>query len=153
MRNAYTLLDFGNWIDGSNERDDPYVQMLPLTNVNTARSNFVRARLNGTDSIASSQYALLPPEQMQRSPVSDEERRTKYKAMILSRWPYIFAGCLVFVILLVGCCVWRCCCRKRRAAKKKTSPYQEKGDGTVYVALGSREAHSQHSLHSKGYGA
>jgi len=37
--------------------------------------------------------------------------------MILSRWPYILTGCLVFVLLLLGLCIWKCCCRKKGAKK------------------------------------
>ena len=41
--------------------------------------------------------------------------------MILSRWPYIFVGCLVFVLICVGLITWRCCVarRRRREAKSK----------------------------------
>ena len=34
--------------------------------------------------------------------------------MILSRWPDIFVGCLVFVLLVIALITWRCCVRRRR---------------------------------------
>lgn len=115
LRNAYTLLDFGDWIDVSSKKQaDPYIQLLSVTNPATAHSDFVKVRLGGVDTTGASQYALLPPNQMTHSPVSEEEKKKKYQEMILSRWPYILLGCLVFTLGLTGYCVWRCCCRKNR---------------------------------------
>jgi hypothetical protein len=45
----------------------------------------------------------------------------KYQEMVLSRWPYILAGCAVLVVLLLGLIVWRCCCRSRRAKKSRAT--------------------------------
>ncbi len=42
--------------------------------------------------------------------------------MVLSRWPYIFVGCLVFVLICIGLITWRCCVarrRRREAAKSR----------------------------------
>ena len=46
---------------------------------------------------------------------------SRYEEMILSRWPYIFVGCLAFVLIVVGLIIWRCCVRRkqRRAARAK----------------------------------
>ncbi|KAJ3553823.1 hypothetical protein NP233_g12560 [Leucocoprinus birnbaumii] len=113
LRNAYTLLDSGDWIS-SGKQGDPYIQLLSVTNPAAAHSDFVKARLGGVDTSGSSQYALLPASQMQHSPVSEEEKKKKYQEMILSRWPYILLGCLVFTLGLTGYCIWRCCCRRNR---------------------------------------
>ncbi|KAF5343209.1 hypothetical protein D9758_013441 [Tetrapyrgos nigripes] len=115
LRNAYTLMSYGSWVEGSS---DPYISLLPLTDPNEAHSSFVTARLEGQDTSASSQYNLLPPDQLQHSPVSAEEKKKKYQEMILSRWPYIFAGCLIFVLLVVGLVIWRCCCRRNKNKNK-----------------------------------
>jgi len=115
VRNAYTLMSFNSWASGSN---DPYVQLLPTTSLSAAHSDFVSLRLGGQDTSADSQYALLPSDQMQHSPVSAEEKKKKYQEMVLSRWPYIFVGCLAFVLIVTGCVIWRCCCRKRRERNK-----------------------------------
>lgn len=85
-----------------------------MTNPATAHSDFVKVRLGGVDTTGDSEYALLSVDQMQHSPVSEEEKKKKYQEMILSRWPYILLGCLVFTLGLTGYCVWRCCCRKNR---------------------------------------
>lgn len=125
VRNAYTLLDFGSWIDGGNDQQSTFIQMVPLTDVNVARRSFIQARLGGTDTISDSRWTLLPANQMQHSPISDEEKKKKYQEMILSRWPYIFAGSFVLLLLLIGCCIWRCC-KRRRARKAKAAKTADK---------------------------
>lgn len=123
VRNTYTLLDFGNWIDiDSKEADHPYVQLASVTDPAIAHNEFVKVRLGGVDTTGDSKWQLLPPDQMQHSPVSDEEKKKRYQEMVLSRWPYILLGCLVFTLGLTGYCVWRCCCRKGR---------KKGGDGKV----------------------
>ena len=42
---------------------------------------------------------------------------SRYEEMILSRWPYIFVGCLAFVLIVSGLIIWRCCCRRRGTGK------------------------------------
>ena len=120
VRNAYTLLDFGSWIDGGADQQSAFIQMLPVTTVADSRRDFVQVRLGGNDTISDPRWALLPASQMQHSPISAEEKKKMYQEMILSRWPYIFAGCFVFVLIVSGCCIWRCCKRRkaRLAAKK-----------------------------------
>jgi len=120
MRNTYTLLDYGDWIkDSSVDQGDPFVQLLSVTDAAAAHKDFVKIRLSGVDTTGDSAHALLPANQMQHSPVSKEEKKKMYEEKVLSRWPYILVGCLVFVLLVTGLIIWRCCvCRKRRAARK-----------------------------------
>ncbi|KAJ6549499.1 aspartic peptidase domain-containing protein [Mycena sp. CBHHK59/15] len=135
LRNAYTLMDFGDWVDNaSTDRVDPYIQLLPLTNAASAHADFVKVRLGGVDTSGSSQYTLLPSSQQQHSPVSEAEKKAKYEEMILSRWPYILVGCLVFVVLLVGLIVWRCCCRRGKKNKKGAKGFFEQKSQT-YLPL------------------
>jgi len=127
VRNTYTLLSYGNFINGGSNSDSPYVQLLPLTNIESAVNDFIQVRLNGQNLINSSQYALLPASQQQHSPESAKEKKQHYEEEVLSRWPYILAGCLLFVILLVSYCIWRCCCRRKRLAKKAAQQKQKDG--------------------------
>ncbi|KAI6124124.1 aspartic peptidase domain-containing protein [Pisolithus croceorrhizus] len=97
LRNAYTLINYGNLVEGGSNSNKPYIQMLPLTN------------------------------QEQHSPETAEEKKQQYEEEVLSRWPYILVGCLAFVFMLIGCCVWRCCKRRRmrklaERQKQGTSP-------------------------------
>jgi hypothetical protein len=93
---------------------------------------------------------------MQHSPVSEEEKKKKYQEMILSRWPYIFVGCLVFVCLITGYCIWRCCCRKGRkqgnsklAGLFKRNGKKDKGGNRILeeteVGIGSQKAGNENS--------
>ena len=102
---------------------------MPLTNIESAVNDFIQVRLGGQNLINSSQYALLPASQQQHSPESAKEKKEQYEEQVLSRWPEILVGCLLFLILLVGYCVWRCCCRRKRLAKKAAK--QQGGPGAV----------------------
>lgn len=113
MRNVYAVLNYGDWADDDTD-SDPFLQLLSTTNVVAAHNDFVQVRMGGVDTTASSQWALLPASEEVHSPVSEEEKKKEYQEMILSRWPYIFVGCLVFVLLVAGFVIWRCCCRKGR---------------------------------------
>lgn len=123
VRNAYALMDYGNWVPHSkNDRDDPFIQLLPLTNKQTAHDDFVKVRMGGVDKSGDSSHALLPADQMKHSPISSAEKKKMYEEKVLSRWPYIFVGCLAFVFIVIGLIIWRCCVRrKRRAAAAKNA--------------------------------
>ena len=125
VRNFYALFDYANFVeDSSNDRGDPYVQLLPLTDPTAALSDFFKIRLNGTTSSASN--VLLPASQESHSPVSAAEKKQHIEGAIARNWPYIFVGCLVFVLSIVGCSVYACCCRKRRGKGVRvfSNPYQ-----------------------------
>lgn len=162
VRNTYTLLDYGNWIDeSSTDRGDPFVQFLSVTDNSSSIQDFIQVRLNGVDTTSDSQWALLPADQMQHSPVSSEEKKKEYEETVLSRWPYILMGCLIFVLLVVGLCIWGCCCRKRaKKAKvgKKKGFFSGKAAPSSYVALqdqglGGQTAATTNQTHHGDYGS
>ncbi|KAF8630946.1 hypothetical protein AX17_005303 [Amanita inopinata Kibby_2008] len=130
LRNAYALLDFGDWTDGtSDNRAHPYIQLMSVTHADAAKKDFVQVRLNGQDQTGDPRFALLPESQMQHSPVSEEEKKKKYQEMVLSRWPAIFVGCFIFTVLLVGSCVWKCCCRRGKDGRRRLVWRGRKDDG------------------------
>lgn len=49
LRNAYLLVNYGDFRDGTTDKDDPYVQLLSTTNPAEAHEDFVQARLHGVD--------------------------------------------------------------------------------------------------------
>lgn len=106
-------------MDGSSTK--PFIQMLPLTNKAAARKDFVSVRLGGVDTIAS--QTLLPADQGKESPLQPGEARQHLEEKVISRWPYILAGCLVAVFLIIGLIVWKCCCQRRA---KKQQPLGKK---------------------------
>ncbi|KAI0755225.1 aspartic peptidase A1 [Daedaleopsis nitida] len=122
MRNTYTLFDYGNFLKHTqNDRGDPFVQLLPLNNAADAHEDFVQVRMGGVDSSGDASHALLPADQMQHSPISAAEKKKQYQEMILSRWPYIFVGCLAFVLICIGLVIWRCCVRRRKQREAKSA--------------------------------
>ncbi|KAF9464127.1 aspartic peptidase domain-containing protein [Collybia nuda] len=138
LRNVYTLLDFGNWIkDKPTDTGHPYIQIASVTNVASARTDFIQTRLGGVDTTGDAKWTLLPKEEMQHSPVSEEEKKKKYQELVLSRWPYILTGCLVFIIIVVGLCIWRCCCRKgaKKGSKTKKGMFSGEPASTTYLPL------------------
>jgi len=154
LRNAYALMDFGDWVDNSSvDQVDPYIQLLPLTSVAAAHADFVKVRLGGTDTSGSSQYTLLPASQQQHSPVTEAEKKAKYEEMILSRWPYILVGCLVFVGLVVGCIVWRCCCRRKRGGGlgKNKGFFEQKSQTYLPLQVQGQPAYEHHQQGGYGY--
>ncbi|KAI9433250.1 acid protease [Lactarius psammicola] len=127
MRNVYALFDYGNYVDDtSNDRGDPYVQLLSVTDATSAHADFVKTRLNGTDTTGSSSKTLLPASQESHSPLSPGEKKQHIVGAVARNWPYILVGCLVFVLSVVGCCIYACCCRKRRKGVRalNKNPYQ-----------------------------
>ncbi|EAU86015.1 hypothetical protein CC1G_11687 [Coprinopsis cinerea okayama7 len=156
LRSVYTLLDFGDWVDNG-EDTHPYIQMVSHTTVENGRSDFVQVRLGGSDTIdTDSRWQLLPFEQMVHSPVSDEEKKKKYQEMVLSRWPYILLGCLAFVALMIGLCIWKCCCsRKKKGGKRGLAGNKRLGFGMGddrQARQDAEEAYNRGAMSSSGKG-
>jgi hypothetical protein len=108
-------MDYGNFIqDSSNDRSDPYVQLLSVTDPSAAKADFIKARMNGVDTTGSSSQTLLSASQESHSPISAAERKQHIEGAVARNWPYIFLGCIVFVLAVTGCFLYTCCCRKRR---------------------------------------
>ncbi|KAH9007248.1 aspartic peptidase domain-containing protein [Lactarius hatsudake] len=55
LTNVYLLIDYGDFVDGTTKTDDPYVQLLPMTDPAAAHADFVATRLSGKVT-ASSQH-------------------------------------------------------------------------------------------------
>ncbi|KAH8112968.1 acid protease [Phellopilus nigrolimitatus] len=71
LHNTYLLVNFGDFVDGSNSSvADPYIQLLSTTNRSAAHIDFVNVRLNGSDTTGT-QAALLPPSQAKHSSTGD----------------------------------------------------------------------------------
>lgn len=106
-------------VKGGTFNYDPFAYLMPITNAATAHTDFVNARMNGTDVSGDAAHALLPADQGQKSPIPESEKKKELQAKILSRWPYIFLGCLILVLALVGFVIWKCCKRRKLRREKK----------------------------------
>ncbi|KAJ6549500.1 aspartic peptidase domain-containing protein [Mycena sp. CBHHK59/15] len=49
LRSVYTLINFGDFVSGTTNKADPYIQFLSTTEAAEAHSDFVNVRLNGND--------------------------------------------------------------------------------------------------------
>jgi hypothetical protein len=120
IRNAYTLMDFGDFVDDvKSDTGAPFVQLLSLTDPAKAHHDFVQVRLGGVDSTGDPAHALLPAAQGLKSPQTDAEKKAHLEGKVLRQWPYILVGSLALFALIAGLIVWRCCCRGRRARARK----------------------------------
>ena len=67
VRNVYFLANYGDFVGGGPENvSDPYIQLLPITDMKAAHNDFVTLRQGGDTSYK--QPLLLPPGQGQTSP-------------------------------------------------------------------------------------
>lgn len=74
VRNIYLLVNFGDFVDGRpSSVADPYIQLLPITDVADAHSDFVKIRLDGIDTTATQPH-LLSHEEGQTTPDQNVER-------------------------------------------------------------------------------
>ncbi|KAI9508862.1 hypothetical protein F5148DRAFT_1350817 [Russula earlei] len=72
LRNFYTLFDYGNFVSNTtNDRGDPYVQLLSVTDPVAALADFVKES---------------------HSPISSAERKQHLIGAITRNWPYILIG-------------------------------------------------------------
>ncbi|VDB91841.1 unnamed protein product [Peniophora sp. CBMAI 1063] len=134
LRNAYVLIDFGDFVDNGKDTSDPFVQMLPTTTNTTAHVEFQSARGNSSPT-------LLPASQQSHSPETAAEIKAHREQKVLKYWPYILVGCLAFVFISTGLCIWACCMRRkrRRAAAAATAAglaMPTRQTQSDYVALG-----------------
>ncbi|KAI9448438.1 acid protease [Lactarius indigo] len=53
LTNVYLLIDYGDFVDGTTKTDDPYVQLLPMTDPAAAHADFVATRLSGKNTTTS----------------------------------------------------------------------------------------------------
>ncbi|KAI0695469.1 aspartic peptidase domain-containing protein [Cytidiella melzeri] len=111
LRNAYILINFGDFVEGSSSKTAaPFVQLLPLTqDMAQAHSDFVNVRLMGVDNTGN--FKLLPSSVL--PPVtnysSDDDDDESFADRIRPYLPYIIAGSavlgLVIVAAVIGCLV------------------------------------------------
>lgn len=102
VRNAYLLVNFGDFVDGNTSAVGPgYTQLLSLTNPATAHAEFVKVRQSGT----------LPSTSGSASSASSVGHKVASGAKKVAIIAAV-AGA-VALLLLLGCCCW---CFKRRSS-------------------------------------
>ena len=98
MRNAYLLVDFGDFVDGTTNTTNPYIQLLSTTNDSTnAHQDFVKVRLSG-----GSNGSTTSDNKTSSSPISSKIRKI-----------LVIAGGIGLAILGLLAALCFCCFRKR----------------------------------------
>lgn len=111
MRNAYLLVNFGDFVDGTSNTATPYVQLLSTSN-DTAKvhTDFVNVRLGGKDSTVN-----LNDGTHNTSSSSSSSSPKNWWSNLSSTTKKIIigaaAGAVLLLVLLVGFC---CCCRGKK---------------------------------------
>ncbi|KIJ43065.1 hypothetical protein M422DRAFT_779838 [Sphaerobolus stellatus SS14] len=135
LRNAYMLVNFGDFVDGNLEHQgDPYMQLLSVTDPAEAHQDFVNGRLEGVDTTASQtrfnttviDNIVPPPED------------NKGKKFFSKNWPYFVGAALVGFTLIFSGCIWSMMRKRRRGA----GPYRPLNDPAPAEAVEVREAYS-----------
>jgi hypothetical protein len=138
VRNAYLLVNYGDFVDGTTSTAAPYIQLLSTTNDTTAaHQDFVKVRLGGKDTTA------------------DKNKDTGTSSATSSniRRIAIIAGAagLGLLALVVGLCV---CFSRRRGARKTTTGGVMGFGGQTYQPLhepAPNAAYETHALPNLGY--
>ncbi|THH26418.1 hypothetical protein EUX98_g7772 [Antrodiella citrinella] len=119
LRNTYMLVNFGDFVDNAGKNTtDPYVQLLPTTDLAEAHNDFVSARLNGIDNTGNFHLlpaSVLPPSDEQDSAEDNESISEKIHPYL----PYIIAGSTALGALLFGSVLWCCISSNRKKRYQK----------------------------------
>jgi hypothetical protein len=119
VRNVYALFDYGDFIEhSSNDRGDPYVQFLSITDMDSAFQEFnaVRAVITpdeASGSISSSDGdSDLSDDHSNVLPEGDLAHTSTHKKgkKIAKTTLWIIIGCVAGVALLFGLVICACCC-------------------------------------------
>jgi len=110
LRNAYLYVNMGDFIDGSNNTADPYLQLLSVTNDSAqAHRDFVQVRGGGNDTTTAEGSST-------KNSFSKKKALGKGLKIIIA----IAIGA-VLVLVLLATLIWCCCCRNRSKRSAKTS--------------------------------
>lgn len=118
LRNAYILINFGDFVQGqTNKVADPYVQLLPLTDISEAHADFVTVRLNGFDTTGGQTLLNNVTPSGPPDPVDTSSQDNKFTTWAKkNKWILIGVGIGVGVLLIIAivACVIRSNRRKTR---------------------------------------
>ncbi|KAI0675295.1 aspartic peptidase domain-containing protein [Trametes maxima] len=123
LRNAYILMNFGDFVDGALTKvGEPFVQLRSLTEPSEAHEDFVQQRLAGNDTTGFQK--LLPPSEEDDTPVTltSAERLKAYLPWIISA---SVIGGLLLVFGVAYFFVWRGGRRYRRLHEPAPSGLEE----------------------------
>jgi len=119
VRNAYMLVNFGDFIDGKEDKvADPYVQLLPTTDdISEAHKDFVSVRLQNVDSTQDQTFLDSfnpsgPPDTKKSNDGGFSGWIEKHKTVLIAVGASV-GGVLLFSLLAL------CFCRRRANVRTK----------------------------------
>ena len=114
MRNAYLLINYGNFVDGTTTRAPPYVQLLSVTDPSAAHQDFINNRLGGVAPTDVQMFATDTPDP-DDVPYHDEG---KTRAIIIGS---VLGGCAFLLSIVVALYIFWRRRRQRHAVLGSTS--------------------------------
>ena len=119
VRNAYLYVNMGDFIDGSSNTADPYLQLLSITNDTTkAHQDFIQVRAGGHFAAAVNAEQALGKSSSKPTVTSSKGKKplSKISKILIA---VVIAGILMLV--LFGGLIWCCCCRNRGKRSANTT--------------------------------
>lgn len=128
MRNAYLLINYGDFVDGTTTKAPPYVQLLSVTDPTAAHQDFINMRLGGATPTDGQMFATDTPDAV---PYRDE---WKMRAIIVGS---VMGGCAFLLSLVAVYIIWRRRCRRYSVlgSTSSTADMRLSYDHTAYRSL------------------
>jgi hypothetical protein len=130
VRNVYLLVNYGDFVLGTSNKADPFVQLLSTSNdTSILHQEFVQVRLNGVDT-TSSQVLLTPDTSGDLSPSPSSNSDNTKKILI-----YAGIGAAGLAVLLLLGVLISCMCRRRPKNSRGILPSPWEGKAGRYQQL------------------
>lgn len=119
VRNAYMLINFGDFVQGRTDKvADPYIQLLPLTEATEAHEDFVSLRLSGVDTTGGQTLLNNVTPSGPDDPIFENPSKNK-SFLDKNKW-YLIGGGIGLGVLILGMVIAMVCCRRRRKVAYKS---------------------------------
>lgn len=114
VRNAYLLINYGDFLEDATTTSDPYVQLLSVTNGtgdDSAHSDFVTVRLDGVDTTGDETLSDTPLSSGNPVDGDDDDDSSVRSWLDEHRTYVIIAGSIAAGLFLLGllAMIWRSC--------------------------------------------
>lgn len=146
VRNVYLLIDYGDFVDGTTNKAPPYGQILSLTDVAAAHSDFVQARLDGVDTTGMQVFTADRPVS---SPAASNNDGRQTRMVVIYG---VIAGSLILVFFIVTAYIIMKRRRRRHSNTRSNFSVADTGlsyDRTAYHSL--QDAPLGEPNHVQGY--
>ncbi|KIM89410.1 hypothetical protein PILCRDRAFT_60964 [Piloderma croceum F 1598] len=151
LRNAYLYVNMGDFIDGSNNTADPYLQLLSITNDTAkAQQDFIQVRAGGNFAAAANAEEALGKSSSRPTVTSSKKKKplSKVSKILIA---VVIAG--IIMLVLFGVLVWCCCCRNRgKRSANTTAAYPGSSYQPLHVPAPDAATDAHGAPHATSYG-